>query len=538
MISIEPRSELYICRCPIENDNKNQLTFSNRESQINYFNSIIVRSTSNYTYIRTDDTVRVDIPIDEIINCNYLFYRNNRFTDRYYFCFITDMKYVSENSTLISFKTDVFQTWQFDINYRTCFVEREHVNNDGVGMHTLPEGLETGEYIINTINTIDDRANDTLICMGCSEVPSNFPVDVNNRIYGGIYSGLVYILFDSATECSKMIKAYDKEAKADAIYSIFLIPTSLSFTNKWYTGSLGDQTDIKFAIPEFSDSAISMVNEKTININTSLNGYTPKNNKLLCYPFNYLYITNNNGSDCTFNYEDFINNTPIFNVDGVITTGCSIKLYPLNYKKYENSTLPWKNSQFNYGMVGSKYPTCSWLSDSYTNWLTENAINLGVSGISNLSQIIAGGIATATGVGAGAGIPMLASGLAGVTSQVSSLYQHSLVPEQAKGNTNSGDVTMASEMMGFVYYQMSIKAEYAKIIDDYFSMFGYKVNSLKVPNIYGRKNWNFVKTIDCNFDGNFPQSDLQEIKNMFNSGITLWHSPDTMYDYSQNNSII
>lgn len=538
MISIEPRSELYICRCPIENDNKNQLTFSNRESQINYFNSIIVKTTSNYTYIRTDDTVRVDIPIDEIINCNYLFYRNNGFNDRYYFCFITDMKYVSENSTLISFKTDVFQTWQFDIDYKTCFVEREHVNNDGVGMHTLPEGLETGEYVINIIDTFDDRANDTFICMGCSEVPSNFPVDVNNRRYGGIYSGLVYILFDSATECSKMIKAYDKEAKADAIYSIFLIPTSLSFSNQWYTASLGDQTDIKFAIPKFSDSATSMVKEKTININTSLNGYTPKNNKLLCYPFNYFYITNNNGSNCTFNYEDFINNKPIFNVDGVITTGCSIKLYPLNYKKYENSTLPWKNSQFNYGMVGSKYPTCSWLSDSYTNWLTENAINLGVSGISNISQIIAGGIATATGAGAGAGIPMLASGLAGVTSQLSSLYQHSLVPEQAKGNTNSGDVTMASEMMGFVYYQMSIKAEYAKIIDDYFSMYGYKVNSLKVPNIYGRKNWNFVKTNDCNFEGNIPQSDLQEIKNMFNSGITLWHNPHTMNNYSQNNSII
>ena len=538
MISIEPKSELYICKCPIENDNKNQLTFSNRESQINYFNSIIVRSTSNYTYIRTDDTVRVDIPIDEIINCNYLFYRNNRFTDRYYFCFITDMKYVSENSTLISFKTDVFQTWQFDIEYKTCFVEREHVNNDGVGMHTLPEGLETGEYVINTIDTIDDRANDTLICMGCSEVPTNFPVDVNNRQYGGVYSGLVYIIFKTPEDCNKWIKAYDEKAKTEAIYSIFLIPTSLSFANKWYSTDIGNQTGITFAIPTFSNSATSMVKEKTININTTLNGYTPKNNKLLCYPFNYLYITNNNGSDCTFNYEDFINNTPIFNVDGVITTGCSIKLYPLNYKKYENSTLPWKNSQFNYGMVGSKYPTCSWLSDSYTNWLTENAINLGVSGISNISQIIAGGIATATGVGAGAGIPMLASGLAGVTSQVSSLYQHSLVPEQAKGNTNSGDVTMASEMMGFVYYQMSIKAEYAKIIDDYFSMFGYKVNSLKVPNIYGRTNWNFVKTIDCNFDGNFPQSDLDEIKNMFNRGITLWHSPDTMYDYSQNNSII
>lgn len=538
MISIEPSGEVHLCICPLENDGKNQLTFSDRRTQNNYFNTRIIRSTSNYTYIRQDETVSVDIPIDQIINCNYLFYRNNRFTDRYYYCFITDMKYLSENSTLISFTTDVFQTWQFDINYKRCFVEREHVNNDTIGIHTVPEGLETGEYIINSVNEFDDRANDTFICMGCSEVPSNFPVDVNNRRYGGIYSGLVYMIFDSATNCSKMIKAFDKEAKADAIYSIFLIPTSLSFSNQWYTASLGDQTDIKFAIPVFTDSATSMVNEKTININTSLNGYTPKNNKLLCYPFNYLYITNNNGSDCIYNYEDFINNTPIFNVDGVISTGCSIKLYPINYKKYQNSSLSWKNSQFNYGMVGSKYPTCSWLSDSYTNWLTENAINLGISSVSNISQIVAGGIATATGAGAGAGIPMLASGLAGITSQISSLYQHSLIPEQARGNTNSGDVTFASSMMGFVYYQMSIKSEYAKIIDDYFSMFGYKVNSLKKPNITGRRNWNYVKTIDANFDGAFPQADMQKIKNMFNSGITLWHNPTTIYDYSQDNSII
>ena len=538
MISIEPSGEVHLCICPLENDGKNQLTFSDRRSQTNYFNTRIIRSTSNYTYIRQDESISVDIPIDQIINCNYLFYRNNRFTDRYYYCFITDIKYLSENSTLISFTTDVFQTWQFDINYKRCFVEREHVNDDTIGIHTVPEGLETGEYIINSVNEFDDRANDTFICMGCSEVPSNFPVNVNNRRYGGIYSGLVYIIFDNATDCSKMIKAYDKEAKADAIYSIFLIPTSLSFSNEWHTASLGDQTDIKFAIPVFTDSATSMVNEKTININTSLNGYTPKNNKLLCYPFNYLYITNNNGSDCIYNYEDFINNTPIFNVDGIITTGCSIKLYPINYKKYQNSNLSWKNSQFNYGMVGSKYPTCSWLSDSYTNWLTENAINLGVSGVSNISQIIAGGIATATGAGAGAGIPMLASGLAGITSQISSLYQHSLIPEQARGNTNSGDVTCASDMMGFVYYQMSIKSEYAKIIDDYFSMFGYKVNSLKKPNITGRRNWNYVKTIDANFDGAFPQRDMEKIKNMFNSGITLWHNPSTIYDYSQDNSII
>ena len=88
---------------------------------------------------------------------------------------------------------------------------------------------------------------------------------------------------------------------------------------------------------------------------------------------------------------------------------------------------------------------------------------------------------------------------------------------------------------GFSFYKMSIKQEYAKIIDDFFSMYGYKVNEVKIPNVTGRQNWNYVKTIDCNLLGDIPQEDMQTIKNMFDNGITLWHNKDTFLDYSQNN---
>jgi hypothetical protein len=85
---------------------------------------------------------------------------------------------------------------------------------------------------------------------------------------------------------------------------------------------------------------------------------------------------------------------------------------------------------------------------------------------------------------------------------------------------------------------MSINDEYAKIIDDYFSMFGYKVNSLKLPELFSRKSWNYIKTIDCNYTADIPQEDLQKIKAMFNNGITFWHDVNTFYDYSQLNYII
>ena len=79
--------------------------------------------------------------------------------------------------------------------------------------------------------------------------------------------------------------------------------------------------------------------------------------------------------------------------------------------------------------------------------------------------------------------------------------------------------------------------EYARIIDDYMTQFGYKVNSLKVPNITGRPNWNYVKTQGCNITGDIPQSDVEEIKALFNRGITIWHNPNTFLDYSQNNQL-
>ena len=89
-----------------------------------------------------------------------------------------------------------------------------------------------------------------------------------------------------------------------------------------------------------------------------------------------------------------------------------------------------------------------------------------------------------------------------------------------------------------MYYKMCIREEYAIIIDRYFSMYGYKINQVAIPNITGRTNWNYVKTIGANIEGDIPETDINEIKSLFNNGITLWHNPSTYLDYSQSNGII
>ena len=117
-------------------------------------------------------------------------------------------------------------------------------------------------------------------------------------------------------------------------------------------------------------------------------------------------------------------------------------------------------------------------------------------------------------------------------------WQAKVVPDQAKGNVNSGDINFAIGKIGFTGYCMSINAETAKSIDDFFSMFGYLVNVSKVPNITGRRYWNYVKTVGANIEGNIPQGDMDEIKAMFDRGITIWHDTAHYLDYTQNNTIV
>lgn len=51
---------------------------------------------------------------------------------------------------------------------------------------------------------------------------------------------------------------------------------------------------------------------------TTLNGYTPKNNKLKCYPYNYLLVSNNVGQNTILHYEKFSDSICAFRIAGVI----------------------------------------------------------------------------------------------------------------------------------------------------------------------------------------------------------------------------
>lgn len=523
-MTITPQGQLYLCKTKLENDYKNQLTFSSASAQLSYFNSVIKHTFDNYTYIKKDSVIQVGVNIDEIIDCNYLFYKNKGFTNKYYFCFITNMEYVNENCTRITFETDCYQTWLFQIEYKESFIEREHVNDDSVGLHTVPENLETGDYISCKLQPTFYSIPETCFVVATTEQVTGSYTFTNQLLPTGLY----YYGLTTLQGIKDLIKLLDKDGRGDTVNSVFV--TLKDFFTSW-----GTAPDINGQIS--SSIRFDYSNQVEVDkVNYLANDYIPKNKKLLTFPYSFLQVSNHSGQIINYNWENFnllniANDGKIkFDIKGTITPGGSMKAYPINYNNMLND--------YDDNIVIGKFPIGAYNNDVYTNWLTQNGVNIGLNVVSSGLQVASGIGMMATGGGALAGAGNVASGALSIANTLGSVYQHSLIPDSVSGNVNCGDVNFTLGLTNLEFKRMSIKEEYARIIDNYFSMFGYKVNRVKVPNITGRSNWNYVKTIDCNFDGDIPQTDLNIIKTMFNNGVTLWHNPTTMYNYGNSNNIV
>ena len=528
MAAITPSTNLFLLKNTNNLSKQNQLTFANATAQHNYFNSLTKIEVDNFTYQRKDYIIRYPACIDDILDYNYVMYQNTAFGSKWFYAYITNMRYISHTMTEITIETDVFQTFMFDVTFMPSFVVREHVNNDTLGAHTIPESLETGDYVVNSHET-DNLGSDLTVIMA-STLDPNDKVNVISK-YNNIPTGCAYYRYDSVLAGvpmqSDMITDINKLAGSqDAIVGMFLAP-------KWISG--GSATKNGLLNPTDSVATSSYYLSRM----TTLNGYTPKNNKCLCYPYCYIEVSNAVGQATIYNQELW---SPVslglqFKIDGCLTPGCSIRGYPCNYKGALNN--------YDEGITLGKYPQLNWNTDHYTNWLVQNGVN--IAGIKLNAEQVAGATAIASlgmaAVDAQAGNMFGAK--EGVFDAAGTMwnwmqekYQHQLVPPTLHGSLNSGDIITCSGINKFHFYKMSVKYEYAKCIDDYFTMYGYQVNSVKVPNITGRAYWNYVKCVGVNIEGLIPEYYMDELKSLFNNGITLWHDPTKFLDYSQNNAIV
>lgn len=537
MSVIEPQSEIYLLKCPIEADNNNQLTFANRTAQLNYFRSLPRKHIDECTFVRKDGVIRFPVSHEELLEYNYIMYKNDAYENRWIFAFVRNQEWINNGLVELAIETDAWQTWQFDVEMKRSLVEREHVNNDTVGNHTYPENLEYGDYVCGAFKEAEFTTN-YRICIQVTDIlDSNIST---NKLYNGVYQGCYIIATpytnDGAGAMNSILGMYNSAGKIEAVVSIFVVPEAIS---NWTQATFkSGSATVGIYIPSDSLTYKTLVNFRFNNTVTTLDGYSPRNNKLLTAPYNYFTISNNAGEVMAYKFEDFRayneDYHPYFTVAGALTEGGQIKCFPLNYKQGTNVAV----SNWDYGINGYHYPTLSWLSDYYLNWRARNSQYIDFQN-KMFGLKVGGQFISSVASGGELGGDWLGESLDYIGEKWQQQHIAEITPPTAKGNTNCGDLGFAYSMANkFCLKQMTIKSEYARKIDDFFSAFGYKIMRNKVPNITGRQNWNYVKTMSANITGDIPTSDMQSLKAMFNKGVTLWHNPSTFMDYSQDNPIV
>jgi hypothetical protein len=512
-------TKVYLMNTLFEKDYAHTMYFADAAAQQAYFKKRILskHTYTDFSYQRKDHVIRIPAHVDTLYasKINYCMYQNAQYSNKWFYAFVTDMKYVDDGRTDVYIETDVMQTWMFDITVKHSFVEREHATTDTVGANTVDEGLEIGEYVCGSMakdSTLDTCQYVLMVSDTYNEELLPKPLAVN---MGGIfYAGGAFVC-DTMLEVVNIINLY--KGKIDAVYAVYMIPKKiLNHTGDTMTYE-GQKEPTSYTISQTKP--------------TTVNGYTPRNKKLLTYPYVYMLESNNAGSANVLRYEFFSGN-PSFEVIGIPVVGGSIKCCPKNYKGVAVN--------HEEGVMCGKFPTLSWSADLFTNWLTQNSVNIGLGLATSAAQVI-GGVATIAGTsGAGAAIggASVVSGITSIANQLAQVHTQSFTPNSARGNTNGGDINTASDTNTFMFYHMSIKAEYARIIDEFFDMYGYKCHRVKVPAKNHRENYWYTKTIDANIVGGIPQDDLQKIKDCYNRGITFWKTEEYYRNYSVSNDIV
>lgn len=517
---ITPNSDIYLLYVPIDSTQKNQIYFLSRTAQETYMNAQIKHTYSDYSYQRKDNIIRIDEHIDNLWDVNYVMYRNNAFGTRYFYAFITRMEYINDNRTDLYIETDVYQTWMLDCSLKDSFVVREHIKkaDDAIGASMADEGLDTGEYIKMAVDTTSGMDALAVIVAVTEYYAGGAWNAIIGGMYAGVYSGLAYYAFFGsglAGQVNAFISTYQGGHEA-AIVTIFMIPAD----------ALPSGTVSGAQVPYDNLSGVS-INKAVSYSTTQVGSYTPRNKKVLQYPYHFLHVTNLAGQSADFRFELTYDKSGTFNFSyrTNLAPGAKTLLIPKSGYKRTSSAADVNSEE---GLTVQNYPMCAWLSDAWSNWIAQNAITVGVG--------LAGGTAALI-AGAATGSAMAAfGGAASIAQQLSQMYKHAIEPDHAQGNLNGSTVNIAWGMQHFQFCEMAVTDEYARRLDEYFDMFGYKTNRVKIPNVSWRSNWNYVQTIDMNIHGDIPSDDMSKLKDIYNKGVTLWKNTSYIGDYSQTNN--
>lgn len=543
----------------LDNRYMHTIYFASESAQNTWFSSKVAYTFDNQYYTRhNDNVVRVKIACDTISNCTYLRFQN-RANTKWYYAFINAINYINENVTEIVFETDVMQTWFIsEGTLLPCYIERQHAIADTFGINLESEPVGSDAYDLTEISVADvdtDFASYQVVINTTAE-----PSGDAGMLRDGIVVGTDFDYIGATASGMSILKnkmgtalgSWDKQQQTADIVDMFMFPTTFTF----------GQPD------SYHSTSYNVYH------NGRLSNYTPKNKKLFSYPYSSLYVTTNDGDNASYRWEYFEGDITtgispaVFDVNATLTGGGFIEMHPHSYNGVLNN--------YDSKVVMNNFPKCSWNYDAYQAWIAsggqfkanyeaqmlqkKGAIAIAKAGLNAVSSTVGtaeslqNAIETVPTRGPRKGkvtnpqsyaINSALSGAGGIldVEQTSLEYQEARakVGFEFKDASYEPNIIVGQQVpnlavgykyLKFRFFNLHVRDDEAKRIDDFFSVYGYAVNKVETPNLHNRKHWNFIKTQNAQISGNMPASSKMAIANIFNGGIFFWKNGDNIGNFN------
>lgn len=529
---------LYICSgTGLNNRYQHTTHYTSKTAQRDDFRRYVVKTYTGMSYLRKTWDIKLEATMLEALTWDYLFFTNDVVGVRYYYYFITGVEYVSDTTVRLSLEMDVLQTYMFDYDLLPCHIDRQHTETDTAGDNLVDEGLELGDiqyYNGRMVDELTDRCILVLstIALVNPGVSGSFSPALS-AVYGNTFSGLwIYAInLSDYPKWGNYLEELSTAGQIDAIVSMWMYPKNLVMLGGEHTWDDGICCKIvKDVVPiEYTLTAS--------NIGGTVGGYMPRCEKMYTYPYSFLYVSNNSGASATYRYERFGNEddrTPTFYIGGSITPDGGVRLVPLNYNGAQY------NGEEALNLTG--FPTCAWDSDTYKVWLAQNQNTHQLAADTAKVKMVGGalaaigGAATGNVAGMAGGAGAIVNGYHDVLAQKAAVADMSVVPPQARGNLSSSLVAATGEQ-NFTFYHATVDYTHARQIDDFFWMYGYKINAIATPNRKARPYWTYVRTIGCNIRAELNAADAAKIMSIYDNGITFWTALENIGKYFLDNQV-
>lgn len=548
---VQPNNRLVLLRnVPMDKEYENTMWWIDVATQTNTMLSFAKYTYTPTTYQRVNkNTCRVNHVADELYDVNYMMFQNTNFGNKWFYAFVDKVDYINDAVAEITYTIDEIQTWYFDFTPLYSFVERCHSATDDIGDNIVDEPLGLGEYVSNRISHTDELEDLCVVILNIPDTSVMQSTDIS--VWDNIVSGCEGRAFNYNTVAQKTgINAYlsTYASNPDQVVAMYIVPTVMITGINSSTGAVnplpdtGSDGSAGVPIKDFQSGAFVIGGTNgllPLTSQTTLDGYLPKNNKMYTYPYNYLDINNNAGSSLAVRYEFFDQLKVRFGCycSGSLPVTC--KLYPIYYKGsgvIGNNPTPYTYES----LTLDNFPMCSWNSDYFKGWLIQNSIpamaNLNAS-MFNYNSMLTHDYRMGKS-GSEVGSYARLAPVNQIANIIGSTWQASIHADVLKGNYNNGNINVAHDMQNFYYARMSVNHEYAEIIDNYFSRYGYAQSKVMLPPRHNRSQFTYVKTLDCKISGSIPADAETTICNAFDKGITFWTNTQNVGNYLVNNGLL